>query len=106
MRVGFHQRRRDLPASRRVHHRSRDVPAAAQHDVRFSRGEDARARTRSPHSLEQRSRQRGRGPARQAGDAKGVELVARLGNELSFDAIGRPCERHLYAAPLQCFSDR
>ena len=106
MRIGLHQRRRDLPAGRRVHHRSRDIAAAAQHDVRLPRLEDARARARSPSGQQQRARQRGRGPARQAGDAEGVELVARLRNELSFDAIGRPGERHLYASPLQCFSDR
>ena len=45
--IGLHQRRRNLPARRCVHHRSRDIAAASEHDVGPPRFEDAGARTRS-----------------------------------------------------------
>jgi hypothetical protein len=100
MRVGLHQRSRNLLPRRRVHHRPRDVPAAAEHDVGPALGEDARAGTGRTAGEEQRAGKGRRGPPRQPRDPEGVELVARLRDELRFDAIRRPGERHLCAAPL------
>ena len=89
------------------HHRPGDVPAAAEHDVGPPPREDARARDGAPgRRAAARAQEPSDGPPRQPGDPERVELVARLRDELRFDAIRRPGERHLCAAPLQRLRDR
>ena len=101
MSVGLGQRRRELAAPRGVDHRPGDVPAAAEHDVRPSPFQDRGAGTRRTAGGDQRPQERDRGTAREARDLERVELVARLGDEPSLDAIRRPGERHRDAALAQ-----
>ena len=63
--------------------------------------QDAAAGARRRAREQQRAGERDRRPAREAGDAEGVELVAGFRNETRFDAIRRPGERHVYAALRQ-----
>ena len=101
--IGFRQRRGDLPPPRRIDHRPGHVATAAQNDVRPAALQDRRAGARRAAGLEQRAEERNRRSAREAGDLEGVELVARLGDEPSLDAIRRPGERHRDAAfPKRC----
>ena len=106
VRVGLGQRRRDPPPPRREHHRPGDVAAAAEHDVGPAPREDPRAgaRARDRRAASARA-SASAGPPREARDAEGVELVARLRNEPRLDAIRRPGERHLHAARAQRLRD-
>ena len=105
VRVGLGERGRKLLPPGRIDHRPGDVASAAEHDVRPPPLQNRRARARraagADHGLEQRRRR----PARQARDLERVELVARLGNEPSLDAIRRPGERHADAAFFQSCCD-
>ena len=92
--VRLRQRGRELPPPRRVDHRPGDVAAAAEDDVRPAPLQDRRAGARRAAGAQQRAEQRDRRPAREAGDLERVELVARLRDEPSLDAIRRPGERH------------
>ena len=74
--------------------------------MRLSAAEDLEAGARRLRGEQQRAEQRDRRTARKAGDAKGIERVAVLRDELSLDAIRRPGERHLHPALAQGFGHR
>ena len=90
--------RRAPSARRRSRRRRGRHPAGAP--------EDPPAVERRGAREEERPRECGRRPPREAADAERVELVARLRNEPRFDAIRRPGERHVYASRRQRFRDR
>ena len=96
--VGLGQRSGHLPPPGRVDHRPGDVAAAAEDDVRPAALQDRRAGARRAPGPDQRAQERDGRAAREAGDLERVELVARLGDEPSLDAIRRPGERHRDAA--------
>ncbi len=106
MRVRLGQRRRDAQPRGREDHRAGDEATAAEHDVGPPRTQDPAARARRGAREQGRAGERDRRPAREAGDAEGVELVAGFRNQTRFDAIRRPGERHESAAPPQCVRDR
>ena len=101
VRVGLHDRRRHAPPRRREHHRPGDVPAAAEDDVGAARRENPAAGGRRATREQDRANERRRRPTRQPGDPERVELVACVRNELRLDAIRRPGERHVHAAPAE-----
>jgi hypothetical protein len=105
VRIGLGQRGRDLPSPGGVDHRPGDVAAAAEDDVRAAAPEDLSARARRAARPQERAQQGDGGPARKAGDLERVELVARLGDEPSLDAIRRSGERHADAALPQRLRD-
>ena len=105
VRVGLAQRGRDAHRRGREDHRAGDVAAAAEHDVGPPGAQDPPARERSRACEQQRPGERQRRLPRKAGDAEGVELEAGFRNQLRFDAIRRPGERHLHAAAPQRFRD-
>ena len=104
--VGLRQRGGQLPPPGRVDHRPGHVAAAAEDDVRPAALQDRRAGARRAAGPDQRAQERGRRAARKAGDLERVELVARLGDEPSLDAIRRPGERHRDAALAERCRDR
>ena len=106
MRVGFEHCRRDATPCGGEHHRAADVAAATEHDVGTPRGQDSRTRRGCASREQERARERRRGPSRQAGDREGVELVPRLRDESSLDAVRRPGKGHVDAALLERLSDR
>ena len=70
------------------------------------RAQDPPARARRAGREQHRAQLRERRTAWQAGDPEGVELVARFRNQTRFDAIRRPGERHVHAAPSERVRDR
>ncbi len=101
--IRFGERGRELLSPGRVDHRPGDVAAAAEDDMRPSLLQNRGACAWRAAGAHQRPEQRRRRPARETRDFEGVELVARLGDEPSLDAIRRPCERHADAAfPERC----
>ena len=106
VRVGLGQRRRDLAPPRGVDHRPRHIATAAEDDVRTAALQDRGTGTGRAPGTEQGAQERDGRTAGEAGDLERVELVARLGDEPSLDAIRRPGERHRGAAGAQCCCDR
>ena len=102
LRVRLRERGRDAERLRGHDHRPGDVSAAAQHDVRPAPAEDRAAGVRRGARLDEGADERGRRLAREAADRERVQLVAGLRNQLRFDAIGRPGERHVSASLPQC----
>ena len=103
--VRLGQRGGDAAQARGQHHRAGDVAATAEDDVGPPPREDPAARERRLHRLCKRSEQPDTESAREARDREGVELEARLRNELRLDAVGRPGERHRHPACAQRFGD-
>ncbi len=98
MSVRLRHRRWDPPSPRREHHRTGDVTARAEDDVRPPPRKDRAARSRCAEREPNGAYERHARPPRKARDAERVELVAPLRNELRLDAIRRPGERHFDVA--------
>ena len=103
VRVGFRQHCGDAAQACGKHHRSRDVAAAAEHDVWLTPREDPHARDGSRRRERERTQLRRSRPARKARDRERVEGVALLRDEPRLDAIRRPGERHRHSARAQRF---
>ncbi len=98
--VGLRERGRDAHRRRREHHRPGDVAAGAEDDVAAAPAQDRAAGARRHPGAVERREERRRGLPREAADPEGVELVARVRDELRLDAIRRPGDRH-EDAPLR-----
>ena len=105
MRVGLGHRRRDPPARRGDDHRAGDVAASAEHRVRLAPREDPVAGRGRRERAQRGTGLLDAGPARQAADAKRVELEAGLRNQSRLGAIRRPGERHACSSASQRLAD-
>ena len=88
----------------RQHHRAPTYPPGPENDVRPSPAEDPQC-GEGPRGADERAELAQPRPARQARDREGVQLVARLRNQLRLDAPGRPGERHVRSARSQRVGD-
>ena len=106
VRVGFGERGRDAHRGGGDHDRPGDEAARSEDDVGAAPAQDRSADGRRGARQHERAQQSGRRLPRDAFDAEGVELVARVRNEPSLDAIRRPGERHEHVSLRQRFRHR
>ena len=106
VRIGLRERRWNAKRRRSEDHRTGDETTTAEDDVRAPPPQDRAAGVRRRTGEQQRTGKRDRRPPRKALYPEGIELVARIRNELRFDPIRRPGERHEYAPLRQRFCDR
>ena len=101
VRIRFHDRRGDPAGCRGKHHRARHVAAAAEDDVRATPLEDRSTREGRLAGKHERPGEAHAEPSWKARDLEGVELVARVRDELRLSPSPRPGERHERAAAAQ-----